>query len=208
MTALDGCLRQGLNKEDRAARFCQFHTGCCCSLRDVLHVRNDQCAVGLSAHAQRPAALRIVGAKTCSCRVLLRFLRGVHEDIRRDEMIIDLMVVEFDGGFLQIHELTGPVRLRVVEDGGRDDGLSAADQRADPVHVFHQRAEVTVLGIVSVCVEVRRAVRIRIFLRRKGVRDIVVDAADHQVVCEVFLEAHALGPAVVAEDLTHRVAVL
>ena len=61
---------------------------------------------------------------------------------------------------------------------------------------------------MSVRIEMRRAVRIRELLRRKGVRNKVIQPAHHQMIREILLHTDALFPAVVAEDLAHRTTLL
>ena len=63
-----------------------------------------------------------------------------------------------------------------------------------------------VLRVVAVGVKVGRAVGVREGRRVKGVGHKAVDAPHQKVVGQVFFQLHALGPAVVAKDLAHRVA--
>ena len=85
--------------------------------------------------------------------------------------------------------------------------MAAREHTRHPFCVLHQRAEVAVLGVVAVGIEVRRAVLVRVGLCGEGVGHKVIDAAHHKVVEQVFFQPHALLPAVVAEDLAHGAAV-
>ena len=65
-----------------------------------------------------------------------------------------------------------------------------------------------VLRVVAVGVEMRRAVGVGERLARERVRHEPVDAAHEEMVGQILFQPDALGPAVVAEDLAHRVAAL
>ena len=75
----------------------------------------------------------------------------------------------------------GPVGLGVVEDRGADKRVSALDQVADAFHIPDETAEMTVLGVMPVRIEMRRAVFVGERRGGEGMGHKVVDAAHHEV---------------------------
>ena len=86
--------------------------------------------------------------------------------------------------------------------------VAAVQHAAHPVGVFHQLREVRELRIVSARVEVRRAVRIRIFRHGKGVGNQMIYSSYQQVVQQMLHVAHAEPPAVSPKEFTHRASLL
>ena len=86
--------------------------------------------------------------------------------------------------------------------------MSALDQVADAFHIPDETAEMAVLGVMPVRIEMRRAVFVGERRGGEGMGHKVVDAPHHEVVGEVFFQCRAFAPSVIAEDLAHRVPVL
>ena len=119
----------------------------------------------------------------------------------------DLGIVQRADDLLERHGVgVAPLGLAVVEHGHRGLVRARAGQRGHPVHVGHEAAEVPVLRVVAVGVEMRRAVGVGERLARERVRHEPVDAAHEEMVGQVFFQPDALGPAVVAKNLAHGVA--
>ena len=81
--------------------------------------------------------------------------------------------------------------------------ISSVQHVAHPVGVFHQLREVRELRIISARVEVRRAVRIRIFRHGKGVGNQMIYPSHKKVVQQMLHIANAESPAVGAEEFAH-----
>ena len=128
------------------------------------------------------------------------------EHVGGDIVEVDLVVLQNPSGLLHQHGLAAPLRLAVVQNGHRADGVAAGEHPRHPVSILHQRAEVPVLGVVAVGVEVGRAVLVREGLGGEGVGHKTVHAPYHEMIQQVFFQMHALFPAVVAENFAHGAA--
>ncbi len=158
--------------------------------RNIIRLRNHQAPVVLPVHLQ--AVFQAHG------------IRSVREHIRGDDVESDLRLRQYPCRLLHVHAgHPGPLRLCVVQNGCFALVISVTDQRAHTVHVLHQHAEMPILRIVAVCIEMRRAVRIRKRFGGKGMRNIMIHAPHHEMICKVRLQPHAFRPAVIAEDLAH-----
>ena len=166
---------------------------------DVGGLGNDEDLVGLMVNAQT-VVFPVDPGMIC---------RPVCKNIRGDEVVPHLVLREHAAnGLRALGFPAGPVGLGVVEDRGADKRVSALDQVADAFHIPDETAEMTVLGVMPVRIEMRRAVFVGERRGGEGMGHKVVDAAHHEVVGEVFFQRHALAPSVIAEDLAHRVPVL
>ena len=152
---------------------------------------NDDHLIGLSVDGEGAVPLRAAEGR-------------IRQEIGGDHVVIDLIVIQPAPGLLEGHGLRiAPFRLAVIQDGGGNAVPPAGGQGRGTVHVGHDPAEMPVLGIVAVGVEMGRAVRIREFQPRKGVGHKVVDAPDEEMVRQIFFQPEAFLPAVVAENLAH-----
>ena len=182
------------NVEDREAGLGELFYGSRERIRYELSVRDEKRPVVLGVHME--LVLIDAGAEGFP----------VGKDVGRQDIVVDLRVCEGMADLIRGHMPAGPVGFPVVEDGDGRDVAAAVQELRDTVRIGHERPEMAVLGVVAAGVEMRRAVRIRIFHRAEGVRDKVVDAAHEEVVGQVFFEPYAFLPAVVSEDLAHGAA--
>ena len=133
---------------------------------------------------------------------------SLSKHILRDNIIICLSVVKDLCCFSAAFHVSCPVGFAIIKDRCMHLMCPVCDQFTYAVHIFHQLTEMTILRIVSVCIKMWRAVRIRKLFCGKCMRYIVVYTAYHEVVCQIFFQLYALFPAVVTEDLTHGIAML
>ena len=125
-----------------------------------------------------------------------------------DNVIICLSVIKDLRCFSAALHVSCPVGFAIIKDCRMHLMCPVCDQFTYAVHIFHQLTEMTILRIVSVCIKMWRAVRIRELFCGKCMRYIVVYTAYHKVVCQIFFQLYALFPAVVAKDFAHGIAML
>ncbi len=183
-------------EKDREARSKKLLNSICRRPGYILRPRHDKGLIG-GAPDDKPSA----GNFRDGIVILLI------EDIRRQNLKINLLSGQSGRRLLDLIEVRAhPLGLSHVKNRGWNDSMAPAHKFADPVHIFHEFPEMPVLGIVAVGIEVGRTIRVRKFLRRKGMGDEVVDPADQEVVRQVFFKADSLTPAVGPEDFAHGVA--
>ena len=100
-----------------------------------------------------------------------------------------------------------PACLGIVDHRAGGHVCSTLGERAHTVEIPHQHTKILVLGVLARVVEVGRAIRI-VFLGRKRVRDVVIHAADQEMVAEELHEGTILGPTECTEDLAHGTSLL
>ena len=55
------------------------------------------------------------------------------------------------------------------------------------------------------CIKMRRAIRIREFFRAECMRYKMIDASHHKMIYQIFLQSHALIPAIISKDFAHGI---
>ena len=130
--------------------------------------------------------------------------------ILREKVKPDLMLRQRTADSMRLHGclLVRPDCLRRIKHRDRRDMPPAVQQLRGPVDVPAERPECTILRIVSMRIEMRRAVRIRKCLRRKRMRHKMIDAAHQKMIRQIFFQLHTLFPAICAENFAHGISVL
>ena len=125
-----------------------------------------------------------------------------------DHVRVQLMLRQRPQGLLEQHGCpAAPFRLRVVQNRRVRHGRAVPQQVRTPLHEPHQLPEGVKLRVVAPGVEVGRAVPVGIG-HGEGVGREHIDPPHQHVAGQPPHQGHALGPAVVAENLAQGAALL